>query len=497
MVQRPKSSVFDLSHDVKLSCNMGTLIPTMVLDCVPGDKFQIGCESLLRFAPLVSPMMHRVDVSMHYFFVPYRILWENWEKFITNTPLVGTTLPGFPIVRVNDGFNPGVGSLSDYLGIPPAPGVGNDHSISALPYAAYQMICNDYYRDQNLMDEIDYKLVDGNNNANTDLFELRQRCWEHDYFTSALPFAQKGAAVQIPINPFEDLEVKVQPTSTYAGTFAIDNADNPGQEAVVIPGDTTTPMSGNLYVESSSLGSNPTTINDLRTANALQRWLEKMARGGSRYFEMIRNIFGTKSPDARLQRPEYITGTKSPVQISEVLNTAGDTLPQGNMAGHGVSVTQGKYGKYRVQEHGVIMGIMSIMPKTAYQDGIHRMWNKIEDPFQYYSPDFDHLGEQEIQQKEVFAYTAESEDTFGYIPRFAEHKFMNSRVAGQFRSTLDFWHMGRKFATQPFLNEDFIKCDPTLRIFAVEDPEEHHMWCHIYHKVRAIRPMSKYSTPTW
>lgn len=167
------------------------------------------------------------------------------------------------------------------------------------------------------------------------------------------------------------------------------------------------------------------------------------------------------------------------------------------MAGHGVSVTQGKYGNYRVQEHGVIIGIMSIMPKTAYQDGISKMWLKTNNAFQYFAPDFDHLGEQETLNSEIYAYTNQPNGTFGYLPRFAEHKFMQSRVAGQFRTTLDFWHMGRKFSSLPGLNNFFIEADPTFRVFAVEEEDEHHMWCHIYHKIRAIRPMSKYSTPTW
>jgi len=167
------------------------------------------------------------------------------------------------------------------------------------------------------------------------------------------------------------------------------------------------------------------------------------------------------------------------------------------MAGHGVSVTQGKYGHYTCMEHGYIIGIMSVMPKTAYQQGVHRMWSKITDPFQYYFPQFDHIGEQEVLAQEIYGAAAVPTKTFGYVPRYAEYKFLNSRVAGDFRETLDFWHMGRKFTSEPELNSDFVTCDPTHRVFAVTDPESQKLWCHIYHSVQAIRPMSKFSTPTF
>ena len=240
-----------------------------------------------------------------------------------------------------------------------------------------------------------------------------------------------------------------------------------------------------------------TTINDLRRAFRLQEWLERAARGGTRYVELIKSFFGVNSPDKRLQRPEYITGIKTPVVISEVLQTSETaTSPQGNMAGHGVSVVAGGDSDYYCEEHGVIMGIMSVMPKTAYQQGIHRTFLKF-DPLDYYWEQFANIGEQEVFNKELYAFTANGNNTFGYIPRYSEYKFENNRVAGEFRNSLDFWHEGRIFATEPALNEEFISCNPANRIFAVTDPEVDNLYCHILNKVEAIRPMPVYGTPTF
>lgn len=493
-LMRPKKNVFDLSHDVKLSGRMGNLIPTCIMECVPGDKFDISCQSMLRFSPLVAPVMHRMDVYMHYFFVPNRILWPNWEKFITNTK-VGADLPAFPTLTISSG---NYTKLADYLGIPnvPAIPVGISETVNAFPFAAYQKVWNDYYRDQNLQDDIaaDITLVDGAQ-LNNEFLTLRKRAWEHDYFTSALPFAQKGDAVSLPIGEFEDVPVKRNAApppnqATIENTDAsLSIVDNEFTFAGAVAED-------HLYADTSTLTGDAATINDLRRAFRLQEWLEKAARGGSRYVESILNHFGVKSSDKRLQRPEYITGAKSPVVISEVLNTTGtESLPQGNMSGHAISVGQGRYGSYYCEEHGYIIGIMSVMPKTAYQQGLDKHWLKINDPFQYYWPSFANIGEQEVLNKEVYAFqAANGNDTFGYVPRYAEYKFMQNRVAGDFRNTLDFWHLGRIFAAPPNLNEDFIMCEPDTRIFAVEDDTDY-LYCQILHNIKAVRPMPKFGTP--
>jgi hypothetical protein len=498
-LNKPKKNVFDLTHDVKLSADMGNLTPILTLECVPGDKFDIGCESLIRFAPMIAPVMHRMDVTMHYFFVPNRIVWSNWEKFITdaNSGLVSPTLDwsasvasffetNFPNAKVDKTF--------DYLGVPPPTTGTQTQKINAMPFAAYQCIYNEFYRDQNLITPVNYKLTDGDNGTNfPDLATLRKRAWEHDYFTASLPFAQKGQAVDIPLGELSgDLLVK---TSTGGGTVLQGAPGNTNQN---IANATSTPpfAPDQLFVETDGMSVTPTTINDLRRAFRLQEWLEKNARGGTRYIENILTHFGVKSSDKRLQRPEYITGVKSPVVISEIVNTTGQTegLPQGNLAGHGVSVSSGRSGSYYCEEHGYIIGIMSVMPKTAYQQGIPKTFLK-NDTLDYFWPSFAHIGEQPVTTNEIYAYTPNAEQTFGYVPRYAEYKYMPSRVAGDFRTTLDYWHLGRKFASEPSLNGAFVNCDATKRIFAVDDPAGDSLYCHVLNKIKAVRPMPKFGTP--
>lgn len=505
-VQGPKRSHIDLSHDVKLSCKMGYLVPTMAIPTVPGDSFNLGCDSLVRLPPLVSPVMHRMDVSHHYFWVPNHLLWPNWNNFITNTPVAGN-VPAHPFLQIKtDGSN--YTELMDYMGIPNPlnlPGVANDERIDALPFAAYQFIYNEYYRDQNLVSPVSFELADGDNSGNItgNLGEIRKRAWEHDYFTSALPFAQKGAAVGMPLT-FDDVLVKRSGHGSGFTDIATDPAGD-GPIGIVDEVSATFPVADTLYADTSTLSST-STITDLRRATKLQQWLEKMARAGSRAKEFLKAIFNVNSPDARLQRPEYITGTKTPVIISEVLNTSGAfdpanptdpaSPPQGNMAGHAVSVSQGKVGNYYCYDHGWIICITSIMPKTAYMQGIPRKFLKINDPFDYFYPDFENIGEQEIENRELMAFQATSTQsaTFGYIPRYSEYKFEENRVAGEFRTSLDFWHMARKFTTLPALNQSFIEADPTTRIFAVLSGTDT-AYIQMLHKVSAIRPMQKYGNP--
>lgn len=518
---RPQTNTFDLSHDRKFSGKIGELMPISVMEVVPGDKFNIKATNMTRFAPLITPIMHKASVYCHFFFVPNRILWPNWENFISGGE-DGLADPTFPTVDLTIPTQYGVQTLADYLGLP----TGNQLlNVSALPFAAYQKIYQDYYRDENLITKTDVSVSDGTQSSidTIELASMKKRAWQHDYFTSALPWTQRGPEATIPLGGTAPLLygdyghsgnnaytfVKDQPN---AGGGVIPSASFPEvQSSGVTPGALiSTPGQGiyNFDVSNTHIAdlSNATasSINDLRRAFRLQEWLERNARGGARYIEIITAHFGVRSSDARLQRPEFLGGSSTPITISEVLqtsNTAGatgaDATPQGNMAGHGVSVGSSNYVSYRAEEHGYIIGIMSVMPKTAYQQGVPKHWKKL-DKFDYYWPSFANIGEQPIYNEELYHQsTAEDAEVFGYTPRYAEYKYIPSTVHGTFRSSLDFWHMGRIFASKPTLNADFIECDSAEveRVFNVPSGEEH-LYVYLHNEVKATRLMPYFGTPT-
>jgi len=472
---------------------MGQLIPCFFMDVVPGDSIDCNSAMVLRMAPMVAPLMHQVTAYMHFFHVPDRLVWDNAELFYTGGD-EGTDAP----VRPYSDRQVNASSLQDYFGLP-VDATNQTYRYQAIPLAAYNLIWNEYYRDQNLQDPIDATLGDG---SNSNVWNILRRAWQHDYFTSCLPTTQKGPDATIPLGTVEPAYLDTSRFITSGSNIGLGT-----QNTIEVLGEGTDegnvgsthagPWADGRIENLASMSVSPTTIIDLRNAFALQHFLELNNRGGTRYTELILSHFGVKSSDARLQRPEFLGGGKVPISMSEVLQTStttGSTTPQGNMAGHGIGAGQGSSWTYRSEEHGVIIGILSVMPKTGYFQGVPRYWKKF-DKYDYFWPAFQNIGEQPVYNYEVYQDEADPENsgTFGYIPRYAEYKYINDTVSGKFRTDLDFWHMARKFLDRPLLNENFIECDPTTRIFANEQGEQ--LYITMGHKVRARRPMQFYGNP--
>ena len=462
-------------------------------------------EYLAKASATLAPIMHRNQCYIHTFYVPYRLLWENWVNFITETKVAGVS-PAVPYLTLDDGDGEGVGQVTrllNYLGIPLSDTVGgmaNPVNIQVFWMAAYQFIWNEYYRDQNLQEEMDYELVDGNNQANWgDLTGLKLRAWMHDYFTSGLPDTQKGDAVNIPMT-FGDVAVKrdfdpsgglttVINTVTPAGTLDIQNQLSES------------PIADELYANTSELTGNASII-DLRTAEQLQKFRETMMTHGSRYNEYLQAIYGYNIKDETVQRPVYLGGMRGDLLVSETLNTAGNAeldLPQGNKSGNLNSYGNGGGISYMCPEHGVIMSIMSIMPDSMYYQGMPKEFMKLDDPFEFGNPLMANIGEQPIMNAELFAYQGTDKATWGYQMRYAEYKQTFNRISSDMTGNLLYWHMARKFGSLPPLAGDFITCranaDDLNRIFNVEDPSLLKLWVMIRTNAQVTQPLPYFGTP--
>jgi hypothetical protein len=501
-------NLFDLSHSHKTSFKMGKLIPTLCMEALPGDKFNISPESLTRFMPLVSPVMHKFNINHHFFFVPNRLLWEDWDDFISGNG--SFTTPYIKNMEALDNVH-----LAHYLGVPINVG-DDDIEINALPFAAYNLIYDDYYRDQRLQSETYISLSEGYTGSNSSYEtyakgECFPRAWGHDYFTSCLPYPQEGSTTTvIPVtNSGDDPYVRYisgagnaailrQGTNDAAFSNATLGSDASGYLENIASTNLFLDPNGTLKAD---ISSDAGTISDLRRAIKLQEFLERDARGGLRYIENIYSHFGVKSKDARLQRPEYIGGAKSTVVISEVLSStetldSTDTITQpiGSLAGHGIGITGGNRFNYFCEEHGWIICITSVMPESDYYQGLHRQFSR-NDRLDYYWHEFANIGEQEVLVQELYAEGAkdDGEDIFGYIPRYSEYKFINNRISGELVDDLDFWHLARQFGSAPTLNDTFIECVPDTRIFADETAD--HIVAHIHFNIDAFRQMPKFANP--
>lgn len=569
-----KRSTFNLSHDVKLTAELGKLVPVLCQPVLPGDKWNLSSQFLCRVSPLLAPLMHRVNVYFHTFFVPNRLVWSHWEEYITQG-VNGKDKPVLPYFtpyqmascyvhqrkwsggNKTDDFR--LGSLGDYMGLPtnrfsfePA-SLDTLTKISQLPFRAYQLIYNEYYRDETLQEEIDIqvdsdgalkdnlvKITESSGHAtltynDQPLFYLRNRCWRKDYFSGALPFPQRlaDAEVTLPLAGEADIVKKGDFVSPQSNPFSGDDllqqsmgVSNPKYYDLEIDGngflkasgyDGTKHMAGiNLnkllteqqisHLKADLSSGNSVTINQLREAVRLQMWLENNARGGSRYIEQLLSHFGVISSDARLQRPEYLGGYSSDLQFTEVLQTSESTenSSQGNQTGHGFALNGDKIGKRYFDEHGYIFVIMSIRPQNGYFQGIPKDFTKT-DNLDFYFPEFQHLGEQEIKEREIYYSGNDSDDeTFGYVPRYSEYKTCFNRVCSDFRDSMDYYHLARKFSSPPKLGDKFVKIDESSdemdRIFPVlkdaeTGKEYQHYWFDIAFNIKCSRKMSRYGIP--
>lgn len=538
-VRKPKRSNFDLSHEVKLSTEFGRLTPILCEDVVPGDTFKLKTEIFVRLAPMLAPIMHRVNVTTHFFYVPNRLIWDGWKDFITGGP-TGEDAPIPPYYNLQKTWNENKallqpGSLFDYLGFPAQAFTSSPvaQRVSALPFRAYRFIYDEYYRDQNLEGAMEYdKSLNGDVSANKCsvvnplsgqesytvecdyMMRLLTRCWEKDYFTSALPWPQRGEDVLLPIQG--EAAISVDPnagtprflsgdgqglpnsnieTNLQSQVMGLSSSSQFNRNAVYDPDET---LKVNLDEATS------TTVTTVRRAFALQRWFEKNSRSGSRYVEQILSHFGVRVPDYRIDRPVYLGGGKSPVVISEVLQQSQSegSNPLGTMGGHGASLSTTHQFKYRFPEHGWVIGILSITPRSSYQNGWPRKFSRF-DKFDYLWPEFQHIGEQPILNQELYFNAnqmAPNNGTFGYQSRYSEYKFINSSVHGDMRDTLQFWHLGRNFDKLPGLNADFVHLgteskDSLNRIFNTSGYDGDHFWIQIFTNLKAKRPLSYYSEP--
>jgi len=494
-----KRTAFNKSHSVKMSGRTGNLYPVLVEEVVPGDTYKKTTEAMVRTAPLKFPLQHAYNIYFHDFFVPNRLVWEDFDKFITDD--LNTFVPNI------DFSSTGVeeGSLADYMGLP----IGNgnqyiDVPVNALPFKAYQLIYNEYYRDQNLIPEVSLDHKDP-----AAINTLRKRSWEKDYFTSALPFTQKGSNTSV--LPVDSTVNYLQTARAYqnAGLNASDiTAGAAGDAKRDLEVDAINILSGPVSIENIASVRGGIDINEFRLAHRLQRYYETLARAGSRYREFLLSMFGVKNDDLRIMVPEYLGGGVTPIVFSEVLNhsdNADNASPQGSMTGHGISVGRTNNVNAMFKEHGYMITIMSVLPRAEYaSQGLHKHWTR-QDNLDFYNPHFANLGEQAVLNRELLLTQDQqyNTDTFGYQSRYAEMKYSCGRVAGAYRTSLSQHHAARIFdefaeiQDLPNLNKEFIEADTTeidQRIFP--DPSTDYLWIQLYHNITAIRPMPYYGTPT-
>lgn len=492
-------SRFNLSHYRLASWNMGELIPIGLVEALPGDRIRHSTSAAVRLSPLTAPVMHPVEMRIHHFFVPHRLTWngdetgdlDDWETFVTggsdgndasSPPTIATTATE--------------GDLLDYLGLPQVASI----NVNAMPVRAFNMVFNEWYRDQDLVTA----------RALDDL-TIPKVAWPKDYFTTCRPWAQKGDDVVLPLGtqaPVRGIgkfnqtygaaanqtvyETSDAGTTTYAASQTI--YDGTANGTFYVEEDPNNSGFPGIYTDLSQ--ATGASVNAVRRAFALQRWAEDRARYGSRYAELLRHDFRTRPQDSRLQRPEFLGGGTTKVNISEVIQTAPQTdqtepteYGVGDLYGHGIASGRTATYSRAMPEHGYILSCVSLRPAAMYQDGIHRTWLR-QDREDFYTPQLQFIGQQEVLVNEVYADVTNGGNTFGFQDRYAEYKSVPSGVSGEFRSTLDYWHLARQFASEPTLNASFIQCNPSDRIFNVAASVADTLWGFFQHRLVASRRVS-------
>lgn len=483
-----KRNKFSLSHYKLLTCDMGELVPCSVMEVLPGDTVQQATSLLVRTSPLLAPVMHPVHVRVHCWFVPHRLVWDGWEDFITGGPdgLDAAVVPQVTLPAVVSG------SLPDYLGVP----VGYAGTVNAMPFRGYNLIWNEWYRDQDLQADLVVNTDDGPDDGAA-IYSLQNVAWEKDYFTSARPWEQKGPAVTIPIGTTAPVTRDANAAGWLAFTGGT-NTPNTGSPVSTAAGDLQSAGNAISLDPNSGLSADLTnasaiTVNALREALAIQRYEEARARYGSRYVEYLRYL-GVRSSDARLQRPEYLGGGRNTIQFSEVLQSAPGAEPDshvGDLKGHGIGAVRSNRYRRFFEEHGYVFCFVSVLPKTMYMSALWRHWVR-KNKDDYWQKEFEHIGQQPVYNKEVYANHSVPDGTFGYQDRYDEYRRAESSVAGDFRTTLNFWHFARDFTSDPALNASFVKAVPTERVFAVNSADV--LWIMAKHSVQARRMLSKSGT---
>lgn len=527
-------STFDRSHSVKTTFNAGQVIPFLVEEVLPGDTFDVTTSKVVRMPSLLTPVMDNLYLDTYFFYVPNRIVWEHWRELNgenTASAWIPETEYQVPQITSPAGTGWSIGTIADYFGIPTGvPGL----SVNALPFRAYSLIMNEWFRDENLTDPLltptGDATVSGVNTGNyiTDTAKggLPFKAAKYpDYFTSCLPSPQKGPDVTIPVANVGNLPVVPLSESVpnFMGTDMRYRFSGGAGGVTAMLGSPSgssgvLPYAANFGASSSQLGvpslpdnlwalydgtAAAATINQLRMAFQIQKLYERDARGGTRYIEILKSHFGVTSPDARLQRPEYLGGNRIPISINQVLQQSQttDSSPQGTPTGQSLSTDTHKDFRKSFVEHGFVLGLMVVRYDHTYQQGLERMWSR-KDRFDYYWPVFANLGEQAVLNKEIFAQgTSVDNEVFGYQEAWADYRYKPNRVTGDMRSassrTLESWHLADDYESLPALSDSWIREDGTTvdRILAVQSANAHQFFADIYIKERCTRPMPLYSVP--